>query len=248
MTLPIRLLLIEDNKSDRALIIRELQREFEALQVQEIISSGEFNRALCIGEFDAVITDFQLRWMTGLDILIAVKQRYPHCPVIMFTNTGTEEIAVEAMKLGLDDYILKTPTRYVRVPASVRVAIERATAQQQAELLEIRFRTLLEQLRIGVFRISETGELLECNSAFLTLLGVNSISEAQSIIGQLRCTLLESTSFSALSQAADSSLPETQKQEVELDRGDGQSIRVLLTTVVAQAGGRVVIDGLLEEM
>ncbi|WP_201262567.1 sensor histidine kinase [Gloeocapsopsis dulcis] len=66
-----RLLLIDDNKSDRTLVLRELQREFSQLDVQEIISSGEFNLAIVAGEFDAVITDFQLRWATGLDVLQA---------------------------------------------------------------------------------------------------------------------------------------------------------------------------------
>ncbi len=237
MTQPIQLLLIDDNRSDRLLVLRELQREFEQLNVQEIISSGEFNRAIRQGGFDAVVTDFQLRWTTGLEILEAIKERYPDCPVIMFTNTGTEEIAVEAMKLGLDDYILKEPNRYVRVPSSVRAGIERAIAKKQAALLEIRFRALLEKLKIGVFRVSEAHELLECNPAFLTLLGVESIDQARSL---LRFSL-----FSSLIQSA--STAEIEKQELDLQRGDGQHIKVLLTMIVTRAGNTTVTDGILEE-
>ncbi|MBD1853815.1 response regulator [Leptolyngbya sp. GB1-A1] len=237
MTQPIQLLLIDDNRSDRLLVLRELQREFEQLNVQEIISSGEFNRAIRQGGFDAVVTDFQLRWTTGLEILEAIKERYPDCPVIMFTNTGTEEIAVEAMKLGLDDYILKEPNRYVRVPSSVRAGIERAIAKKQAALLEIRFRALLEKLKIGVFRVSEAHELLECNPAFLTLLGVESIEQARS--------LLRFSFFSSLIQSA--STAEIEKQELDLQRGDGQHIKVLLTMIVTRAGNTTVIDGILEE-
>ncbi|MBD2026162.1 response regulator [Leptolyngbya sp. FACHB-711] len=237
MTQPIQLLLIDDNRSDRLLVLRELQREFEQLNVQEIISSGEFNRAVRQGDFDAVITDFQLRWTTGLEILEAIKERYPDCPVIMFTNTGTEEIAVEAMKLGLDDYILKEPNRYVRVPSAVRAAIERAITKKQAALLEIRFRALLEKLKIGVFRVSEAYELLECNPAFLTLLGVESIDQARS--------LLRFSFFSSLIQSA--STAEIEKQELDLQRGDGQHIKVLLTMIVTRAGNTTVIDGILEE-
>jgi PAS domain-containing protein len=155
----------------------------------------------------------------------------------MFTNTGTEEIAVEAMKLGLDDYILKEPNRYVRVPSSVRAGIERAIAKKQAALLEIRFRALLEKLKIGVFRVSEAHELLECNPAFLTLLGVESIDQARSL---LRFSL-----FSSLIQSA--STAEIEKQELDLQRGDGQHIKVLLTMIVTRAGNTTVIDGILEE-
>jgi len=236
----IRLLLIDDNKSDRALVLRELQREFSQLDVQEIISSGEFNLAIAAGEFNAVITDFQLRWATGLDVLQAIKQRYPRCPVIMFTNTGTEEIAVEAMKLGLDDYIIKDPNRYVRVPASVRVALDRFATQQQAELLEIRYRKLLEQLKIGVFRVNEAGELLECNPTFCTLLGVDSIEQSR--------TLLPSHFFTNTLQIINSPASQPQKQEIDLQRGDGQQIRVLLTSIMTQVDRTIVIDGLLEEV
>lgn len=234
----IRLLLIDDNKSDRALVLRELQREFADLEVQEIISSGDFNQAIAAGNFDAVVTDFQLRWTTGLDILQTVKSRYPHCPVIMFTNTGTEEIAVEAMKLGLDDYIIKESNRYVRVPISVRVAIDRTAAQHQAALLEIRFRTLLEQLTIGVFRVNEGGELMECNPAFLTLLGANSIDQAR--------TLLPPALFVSALQNFGESSTRPEKQEISLQRGDGRQISVLLITIVTQLDGTTIIDGLLE--
>lgn len=240
MTALIRLLLIDDNKSDRALVLRELHREFSQLQVQEIISSGEFNRAIALGDFDAVITDFQLRWATGLDVLETIRQRYPRMPVIMFTNTGTEEIAVEAMKLGLDDYILKAPNRYIRVPASVRAAIDRAAAQHKAELLEIRFRNLLEQLRVGVFRANEAGELLECNAAFLGLLGVDSIEQAQ--------TLLPLDFLIHPFQVERSLATEPHKQEIQLQRGDGQGMRATITTTLTRINGTTLVDGILEEV
>ena len=46
------------------------------------------------------MTDYHLQWSDGIRVLQAVKQRLPNCPVIMFTATGNEEIAVEAMKKG----------------------------------------------------------------------------------------------------------------------------------------------------
>ncbi|NJL20415.1 MAG: response regulator [Leptolyngbyaceae cyanobacterium SM1_3_5] len=147
----LRILVIDDNPSDRVLVIRELQRHFDQPQIREIYSSGDLTRAIAQGEFDAVVTDFQLRWTTGIDVLQLIKSRYPRCPVVMFTNTGTEEIAVEAMKIGLDDYILKIPSRYARVPIALAAAIDRTQAQIKAELQEIRFRNLLERLKIGVF-------------------------------------------------------------------------------------------------
>jgi len=122
----LRILLIDDNLDDRLLVIRELRREFPDLQVEQIIEAEGLAQALEAGDFDLVITDYQLRQTDGLAVLRASKARCPDCPVIMFTGTGSEEIAVEAMKNGLDDYILKSPKHFIRLPAAVRSALKRA--------------------------------------------------------------------------------------------------------------------------
>jgi PAS domain S-box-containing protein len=231
---------IDDNKSDRLLVIRELRREFDQLDIKEIISSGDFSRALEADKFDAVITDFQLRWTTGIEILETVKRRYPRCPVIMFTNTGTEEIAVEAMKLGLDDYIIKEPNRYIRVPASVRLALERIKTQQRAALLEIRLQGLLNQVKIGIFRSNSDGTLIETNPAFLELLGVTSLEQANDMNGlDMRDRYGQLTNLSP---------PQRQEQEVQLQRSDGTPFWALLTTTLNVVEGVTVVDGLLEDI
>lgn len=130
---PLRILLIDDNPGDRALAIRALQPVFPSLQVIEILDQSSLTRAIRDKSFDLVITDFQIRWTTGIDVLLAVKERDPHLPVIMFTDTGTEEVAVEAMKLGLNDYILKRADRYTRLPGAVIRAINDAKTRAELE-------------------------------------------------------------------------------------------------------------------
>ncbi len=174
MNRTLRILLIDDNPSDRILAIRELQREFSDFQVKEINEAEGLAQAVAADQFNLVITDYQLRWTNGIEVLRTIKQHYPYCPVIMFTNSGSEEIAVEAMKSGLDDYVLKS-TRYMRLPAAVRAVLERVEVQRRAARLEIRFQNLLNDLNVGVFRFSLDGQLLESNPAFLRLLGVDSL-------------------------------------------------------------------------
>ncbi|MHB0984717.1 MAG: putative bifunctional diguanylate cyclase/phosphodiesterase [Sulfuricella sp.] len=128
---PLNILLVDDNPDDRALVIRELEREFPALHVAEITTQEGFDRALGNGGFDLVITDYQLCWNDGLAILRAAKSKWPACPVVMFTGTGSEEIAVEAMKSGLDDYVLKSPVHYGWLPTRVRSALERVLRKQK---------------------------------------------------------------------------------------------------------------------
>jgi signal transduction histidine kinase len=94
------------------------------------------------------VTDFRLRWITGLQVLAAVKERYPAVPVVMFTDSGNEEIAAEGFRQGLSDYILKGAGQYARLAHGVRRAIERARAEQaERDLLarEQQARSLAEE-------------------------------------------------------------------------------------------------------
>jgi signal transduction histidine kinase len=133
----IRLLLIDDNPDDRVLAIRSLERELKELQIREVLDNPGLELALDEDAFDAVVTDYQLRWSDGLTVLHQVRARYPHTPVVMFTNTGSEEIAVTAMKAGLDDYVVKTPRHFDRLPYALLSALRRRELERErARLLE----------------------------------------------------------------------------------------------------------------
>jgi PAS domain S-box-containing protein len=171
MNHPFRLLLIDDNPDDRTLAARKLEQEFVNPQIREIANVTELERALSQGNFDLVVTDYRLRWTDGLVILREVKQRYPDCPVVMFTGTGSEEIAVEAMKAGLDDYIIKSPNHYARLAVAVRTALNRARERQALQEVETRYQRLFEGMPVGLYRMTPTGQILDANPALLQIFG-----------------------------------------------------------------------------
>lgn len=162
----LHLLLIDDNPQDRTLIVRELERAFSDLTITEVGQPEILEQAITAGRFDLTITDYLLRWSNGLTVLRALKARYPERPVIMFTNSGSQEIAVEAMKSGLDDYIIKSPSHYVRLPAAIRLALERASIRRQLAGVEARLQTLTNRLEVGVYRLTSEGALIDANPAF----------------------------------------------------------------------------------
>lgn len=231
-----RILVADDNPNQRLFIVRELEKEFPGLQAQEIADSEDLEQALAVDRFNLAVIDYQLRWTNGLELLHRLKQRSPSCPVIMFTDTGSQEVAVEAMKAGLDDYILKSSKNYVRLRAAARVAIERAETQQRAASLEVRLQSLLEQLSVGVFRATPDRQLIEANRAFLQLLGVHSLADAQISL------------FTAqLSDPAELALDQKRERELQLPQAN-RTVWIRLAETLNLVNGESVIDGLVEDI
>jgi PAS domain S-box-containing protein len=167
---PLRTVLIDDNPDDRALVIRALRREFPQLTAEEITDQESFDRVLELVPFDLVITDFQLRWTDGVTALRRIKSRWPECPVVMFTGTGSEEVAVEAMKSGLDDYVLKSPQHYARLPAVAKMALKMSRQRHQIRQAEARHLALFATVPVGLFCATPEGKLLDVNPAFVQML------------------------------------------------------------------------------
>lgn len=169
----LKILLLDDNPDDRALSRRELSRHFEACIIREVGDRDGLEKEMQDGlAVDLVITDYQMRWTTGLDVLKRVKAHDPQMPVIMFTATGTQEIAVDAMKLGLDDYVIKSPRHYARLPVAVRGCLDRSEIRARAIRSETRLAALLENINLGVFRMSLEGKLQDANKSFWKMLDV----------------------------------------------------------------------------
>jgi two-component system, cell cycle sensor histidine kinase and response regulator CckA len=167
----VRVLLVDDNPDDRALVARELTKAFPGLDVLQAWDQAGLDRMLHADAFDLVITDYQLHWSDGLTVLRTIKSRWPDCPVIMFTGTGTEEIAVEAMKAGLDDYVVKSVRHFGRLPAAVGLAVARAQERRQARAAESRYRALVDSVPVGLYRTTPAGQILDANPALIEMLG-----------------------------------------------------------------------------
>ncbi len=167
----LKILLVDDNPDDRILIIRELEKEFHELEVNQILDRKEFERAIEKMDFNLVITDYQLKWTNGIEVLKEIKSRDEFMPVIMFTATGSEEIAVEAMKQGLDDYVLKSPKHFKRLAAAIRYVMERVQTRKKLKDVETRYTKLFKNLPVGVYRTDYEGNIIECNPALLEMFG-----------------------------------------------------------------------------
>jgi len=132
-----KFLVIVDEPDDRKLTIQYLRSDFPDASLTEVFSEKQFYEALD-EEHDAAITDYQLHWANGIQVLMELKKRWPLMPVIMLTATATEEVVVEALKRGLDDYVVKSPTHFARLPAAVKTSLENAEEKKKRKELIFR--------------------------------------------------------------------------------------------------------------
>ena len=236
----LRVLVLDDNPHDRQLTLRELHKEFPDVEAMEPLDDGEFRAALAHATFDIVVTDFNLKWSNGVNIVRAVKEARPHCPVIMFTATGTQEVAVEAMKAGLDDYVIKSPKHYMRLAVAVRSCLDRAEIRLRALRSETRLHTLLERLNVGVLRLTMEGDVVDANRACKALLerfDGQGESSRNALLAAIRGELPRLTSRN-----------DQAEREVELDASDGEAVCVYLSLLRVRVNGHDAVDVLVEDV
>src|SRR6185436_20015649 len=100
MDAPVRILYVDDNAHDRALVRDALEQEHGGFVVTEATSRKTFESRLDALDFDIILSDFNILGYNGLQVLDAVREKSSDIPVIIVTGTGSEEIGVETMKRG----------------------------------------------------------------------------------------------------------------------------------------------------
>ncbi len=174
----LRILIIDDNPNDRLLSIRELKKEFPDFIISEITDILEFEEALLTGIFDLVVTDYHLCWSDGLVVFKTIKNKYPECPVIMFTDSGNEEIAVEGMKAGLNDYVLKRQ-HFRRLTIAVSQCLEKqkmrkeyVASKEQLRVNEEGFRLAQNASDLGIWNWDLQSNCITWNQMHEKLFGI----------------------------------------------------------------------------
>jgi len=147
--MPARVLLIEDNPETARLLAGGLGAGSAPFEVAAECSARDGLRHLAEHEVDCVLLDYRLPDADGLECLREIRQRWPDVPVVVITGAGSEEVAVEAMKLGASDYLVKHGKYLVTVPVVVREALGRRELERTAA----RYRSALRSSRREVSRL-----------------------------------------------------------------------------------------------
>ncbi len=171
MILP-RILLVDENPSDRRLAALVLAGEFGNLDLEEVGSAVEFSGALAARRFGFVITEAGFSWGDGLEVARLVREVQPDCPVVLFTAEIGEELWSESLRLGIDGYVAKSSDGFVRLPSAIRAVFFRTRRRAMSTARDAPYRGLVDGLPVGVFSATLDGEILEANPSFASMLGL----------------------------------------------------------------------------
>lgn len=173
---PLRVLIVEDSETDAKLIARELRREHDLIHVELVDDAAGMSRALEAGPWDAIVCDWSMPRFSATAALDLLKASGHDIPFIIVSGVIGEERAVEAMRAGARDYVLKD--RLSRLtPAVEREIRERAAreARRAAEWAlfesQARFRALIEGNSDAVALVSADGVLGYFSPAVRRILG-----------------------------------------------------------------------------
>ena len=106
-TVPLRVLLVEDCESDAGLIIRQLEQSGYVITAKRVETRTQLKSALEEEEWDIVIADYQLPQFSASEALGLFKKTGLDIPFVVVSGTIGEENAVDLMKSGVHDYLLK---------------------------------------------------------------------------------------------------------------------------------------------
>ena len=221
----LKLLLLEDSESDADLMLRKLTRaglEFDALRVE---SRDEFLTAVSTFSPDLILADYSLPQFTALEALRLLKEKKIDVPLILVTGSHSEEVAVECIKEGADDYILKDSLK--RLPSALLSSLKKRETERRRAASETAFRRSEALYRLIAENTRDLVALLDLqfNCIYASPSHQPVLSYApEDVLGTGRAALLDPDEEALLKKTVESALHarDSRRCEVRLRHRDGQ--------------------------
>ncbi len=178
----LRLLVVEDSVEDAALIVRVLRHGGFDVEDRRAETGEGLEAALAQGPYDLAVVDFVLPRFDGFRAVMMVKERCPDLPVIVVSGKVGEDVGVQAMKAGADDFLVKTNLLKL-VPIVDRelrqslIRRERTGAREDGRRAVERWHSIVESAPVGILMADGEGWLVEANPELIRMLGYGSREE-----------------------------------------------------------------------
>lgn len=180
---PLRVLFFEDCVEDIELSLRTLRSAGFAVSWDTAVTPGQVLERLRGAPYDVILSDYRMPGATGMELYELLRAEGIVTPFILVTGSLGDELAVECLKRGVADYVLKD--RPARLPVAIRRAREedrcnreRAQAVAALKSSEASYRSLIQSAPCGILRLSAVdGRLLDANAALAAMLAYGSTAE-----------------------------------------------------------------------
>jgi PAS domain S-box-containing protein len=166
---PIDVLYVDDEPDFAAVAGTYLEREDDRFTVETAPDADTGLERLDRGDFDCVVSDYEMPVCNGIEFLEAVRETFPNLPFVLYTGKGSEEVAGEAISAGVTDYLQKeTGTgQYAVLANRIGNAVEQYRARESVEETERKLSQLAEKTDDVFFMVGgDWSELLFINASF----------------------------------------------------------------------------------
>lgn len=163
------ILVVEDDEGLNRLIVRRLLQS--GYTAESAYSGNEVLEKLSTGHYHMLILDYKLPDFEARVLIPLIKNKAPEMPFVIMTGYGDEKTAVEMMKLGAEDYFVKDTGFIDLLPPVLERVIKAHKNKAALREAENKYQRLYNSIRDAVASVNLEGVIIDCNEAFLDMLG-----------------------------------------------------------------------------
>ncbi|MBT6834441.1 MAG: response regulator [Bacteroidetes bacterium] len=165
----LRILIVEDSEYDVRIIVEILKHNQYQVEYINVFSAEKMHEVCKNDHFNLIISDYTMPDFDGIQALGIAKSYFPDVPFVIVSGTIGEETAVNAMKSGASDYIMKDNLKKL-VPA-VKNIMEKVRIKKELKEVEIKYAHLFNSMLEAIFVTDTSRNVINVNPQFLVLFG-----------------------------------------------------------------------------
>jgi PAS domain S-box-containing protein len=159
----LKLVIIEDEEAHFQLMRRAINKDLPDVCVYHFNDAEEFIEKQNEVQPDVILVDYLMPGMNGLELLKYLQKAHSEVPIIMITGQGDESIAVQAMKAGASDYVVKSPEFFRLLPSTIEKVVRKRKLKDSLDVVERRFKDLAENTSDWIWELDAQGRYIYSN-------------------------------------------------------------------------------------